>query len=139
MYLDISQRIGSRQSANGKVENQELQIAGQQGDSGTRDNEVLVEFRDNVESAQARKEQELATLKRRYLLCISEHVLISREQNSLPVWHQKSTVLDVDGADETGDGINLDTKKVLSPEDAATEKQSDNCRKPVAFFETSHH
>ena len=104
-------------AANGKVENHELQIAGQQGDSGTRDNEVLVEFRDNVESAQARKEQELETLKKRYLLCISEHVLISREQNSLPDSHQKSTVLDVDGADETGDG-----EKVLSPEDAATEK-----------------
>ena len=118
-------------AANGKVENHELQIAGQQGDSGTRDNDV--------ESAQARKEQELETLKKRYSLCISEHVLISREQNSLPVWHQKRSVLDVDGADETGDGINLDTKKVLSPEDAATEKQSDNCRKPVAFFETSHH
>ena len=42
-------------AANGKVENHELQIAGQQGDSGTRDNEVLVEFRDDVESEQARK------------------------------------------------------------------------------------
>ena len=52
---------------------------------------------------------------------------------------KRAPCMDVDGADETGDGINLDTKKVLSPEDAATEKQSDNCRKPVAFFETSHH